>query len=203
MIILNLRTRFISALLLFCALTAHAQQVALKTNLLYDATTTPNLGVEYGFKHNHSVQLFYGLNPWSFGSGPSASKVKHWVLMPEYRWWTCSILNGWFIGVHAMGGEFNAANANLPIPGVFFKGDNLTTGVRDNRYEGAYLGAGFTAGYQWILSKHWNLELEAGVGYNHVWYKKYPCAECGTRLDKAGTNYVGLTKLGLSLMYIF
>ena len=27
-------------------LTANAQKVALKTNLLYDATTTPNLGAE-------------------------------------------------------------------------------------------------------------------------------------------------------------
>lgn len=39
-------------------LSASAQNVALKTNLLYWATTTPNLGAEVSFAKKHSVQLF-------------------------------------------------------------------------------------------------------------------------------------------------
>lgn len=38
-------------------------QVAVKTNLLYDATTSPNLGVEVGVAPKSTVQLVYGLNP--------------------------------------------------------------------------------------------------------------------------------------------
>ena len=38
---------------------AQAQQVALKTNLLYDATTTPNIGVEMGIGKKQSVQLLW------------------------------------------------------------------------------------------------------------------------------------------------
>lgn len=187
-------------LLMAVTTTTASAQLAVKTNLLYDATTTPNIGVEVGLGKRHTAQLFYGLNPWTFGGD---SKAKHWLLMPEYRWWTCTTFNGWFFGVHAMGGEFNAGKVNLPVPGAFFKGDNLRQGVKDYRYEGRYLGGGLTAGYQWILNKHWNLEAELGVGYDHIWYDKYPCAECGTRLEKAETNYVGLTKLGLSILYIF
>ena len=175
-------------------------QVAIKTNLLYDATTTPNLGVEVATDSQHTLNLVYGLNPWNFGDG---KKAKHWVLQPEFRWWPCTAFNGHFFGVHLMGGQFNAAKVDIPVPGFFFSGDNLRTGVKDARYQAWYAGAGVTYGYQWILARHLNLEAEVGIGYNHAWYEKYPCAECGTLLKKGGANYVGLTKLGLSLEYIF
>lgn len=182
----------------------HSQEIALKTNLLYGATTTPNLGVEVGLGQRMTGQLFYGLNPWTFsGSGEQDKKVQHWLLMPELRWWLCSKMNGWFVGVHGMGGQFNAANVDLPVPGVFFGGEDLAKMVRDYRCEGSYVGGGVTVGYQWILSRHWNLEAEIGAGYDHIWYKKYPCAECGTLIEKATTNYAGITKVGLSFMYVF
>lgn len=72
-----------------------AQNVALKTNLLYWATTTPNLGLEASVGRKHTVQLFYGLNPWKSSSGKS---LRHWVLQPEYRYWFCESFNGWFFG---------------------------------------------------------------------------------------------------------
>lgn len=199
---MNLKLRLISVVAAATAVSAYSQ-VAVKTNLLYDATTTPNLGVEVGVGRKQTVQLFYGLNPWKFHSSHGDRMAKHWLLMPEWRWWTCSRFNGHFFGVHLMGGEFNAANVDLPIPGAFFGGDNLTKGVRDLRYQGAYAGAGFTYGYQWIISRHWNIEAEIGVGYNHVWYDKYPCYECGAKIASGNTNYAGITKLGLSILYIF
>lgn len=179
-------------------------QFAVKTNLLYDATTTPNIGAEYAINSKSTVNLVYGLNPWTFHSDTHGErKAKHWVLMPEYRWWPCMVFNGHFFGVHAMTGQFNATNVNLPIPGGFFGGDNLTSEVKDHRYQGGFAGVGFTYGYQWSLGRHWNLEAEAGVGYNYVWYDKYRCGECGGREKKGHTNYAGITKLGLSIMYLF
>lgn len=198
------RVGAILCLVLLMLSNAASAQIAIKTNILYDATTTPNLGVEYGWGKRITTQLYYGINPWEFnGRGGKVSKAKHWVVMPEVRWWQCTEFNGWFYGVHLMGGEFNAGNASLPVPGAFFKGGNLTSMIKDTRCEGIFVGGGVTVGYQWILSKHWNLEAEAGVGYNHVWYEQYPCAECGTRMAKDCTNYLGLTKLGIALLYIF
>ena len=198
-----LRGILLTFLVALCALQGTGQ-VAVKTNLLYDATTTPNLGMEIGVGRKNTLQLVYGLNPWTFNSDSHGKrKAKHWLLMPEYRWWTCTKFNGHFLGVHLMGGQYNAANLDFPLPGAFFSGENLVKGVKDSRYQGWYAGAGFTYGYQWILSKHWNIEAEIGVGYNHVWYDKYPCYECGTKLADGSTNYVGLTKLGLSFLYIF
>lgn len=191
-------------LLTFLASIAGSGQVAVKTNVLYDATTTPNIGAELGIGNKSTVQLFYGLNAWTFDSESHGErKAKHWLLMPEYRWWPCSKFNGHFFGVHAMGGQFNAANVDLPIPGVFFSGDNLRSEVRDHRYEGDYLGVGLTYGYQWILSRHWNIEAEIGLGYDHVWFDKYECGECGGKLYSGTSNYIGVTKVGIVLLYIF
>lgn len=196
--------QFISlVVLIFSALICNGQ-VALKTNLLYDATTTPNLGLEVGLGGKSTINVVYGLNPWSFSSQKHGErKVKHWMLMPEYRRWTCTRFSGHFIGVHLMGGQFNAANVSLSFPGGFFGGANLLHEVRDNRVQGAFAGGGFTYGYQWPLSKHWNIEAEIGVGYNHVWYDRYSCGECSTRTASGNTNYAGVTKLGLSIMYLF
>ena len=47
----------------------YAQTVAIKTNALYWATTTPNIGVELSLNNKHTAQLFYGLNPWEQSGG--------------------------------------------------------------------------------------------------------------------------------------
>ena len=179
-------------------------QVALKTNLLYDATTTPNLGLEVGLSRKTTAQVFYGLNPWTFNSESNGTrKAKHWLVMPELRFWPCYRFNGHFFGIHAMGGQFNAANVDIPLPGTFFRGDNLRSELPNTAYEGRFLGGGITYGYQWIISRHLNLEAEIGAGYDRVWFDKYECGECGSKQYSASTNYAGITKLGLSLMYLF
>lgn len=204
-------------------LDAHAQQVALKTNLLYDATATPNLGLEVQVGKRNTAQIFYGLNVWTYNNNQPVhlhKKAKHWSVMPEYRWWTCSAMNGFFWGVHAMGGQFNAANMYVPQVGYFFghkhndegvanydgkfpNHGNVFKAVRDTRVEGAFVGGGVTVGYQWILNRHWNLEAEVGAGYDYVWTDHYKCSECDKLLHSGGVNYLGLTKAGISVMYVF
>lgn len=186
-----------------CTLGSFAQ-TAVKTNLLYDATTSPNIGVEIGIAPLQTINLTYGLNPWTFkDKDGDERKAKHWAVQPEWRWWTCSRFNGHFFGVHAMGGEFNAAKASIPIPGFFFSGGNLRDIVKDRRAEGSFAGAGLTYGYQYIASRHVNIEAEIGLGYIHAWYDEYACGKCGGKTGSGGTNYAGVTKLGLSVMYIF
>lgn len=203
--VLRLMCLALSALLGGTAMGNHATaQVAVKTNLLYDAATTPNLGIEVGMAHRSTVQLVYGLNPWKFRSQTHGTRmVRHWVVMPEYRWWTCTRFNGHFVGLHAMGGQFNAASADIPVPGVFFGGANLRKQVRHSSLEGGFAGLGATYGYQWILSRHFNLEAEAGLGYCHAWFNQYACGECGPRLSDGNTHYLGITKLGFSVIYLF
>jgi len=172
--------------------TTLAQNIGVKTNLLYDATSTPNIGAEIGVGRRSSLQLFYGWNPWKFSE---TKKLRHWSLMPEYRRWFCSTMNGHFIGVHALGGQFNMGGVKLPF-GAFPE-------LRDHRYEGWYVGGGLTYGYSWILSKHWNLEAAIGVGYAYIDYKKFECETCGKEIKDDHKNYVGPTKTALNLIYVF
>ena len=168
-----------------------AQNVALKTNLVGWATASLNAGVEIGTAEKQTVQVFATLNPWTFSG---EKRVRIWNIEPEYRWWTCQRFGGSFFGVHALAGEYNVKNVDLPF-------GTLAKTKRGRHYEGWYVGAGVTYGYQWLLSRHWNLEASLGVGYAYSPYKLYGrCAKC---LKDSHRNYVGPTKAAISFAYIF
>lgn len=190
------RSFALSALCLAAALaagteSAEAQNVNIKTNTLYWATTTPNIGAEIGTGRKHSLQLFYGLNPWKQGGGDRTS-FRHWLVMPEWRYWFCQRFNGWFLGVHGLGGQYNVASVKLPF-GIF-------PSLEDHRYKGWFVGGGVAAGYQYPLSRHWALEGEIGVGYAWGPYNKY-CPECDDKLKGGHRSYVGPTKAAFSVVY--
>lgn len=191
------KTLAVVALLLTIAFGANAQRVGIKTNLLTDVTLNPNLGIEFGLAKHWTLEADYEINAWNIHE----HKLKHYVVSPEVRWWFCERWQGSFWGLHLLGGQYNIGN----IPGAFnFLGQEISK-LREHRYEGWYLGAGLGYGYAWALSKHWNLEFEVGVGYAFMKYDEYPaCVECGVATQKdAKHNYFGLTKLALSLEYLF
>jgi len=103
--------------------------------------------------------------------------------------------DGWFWGIHAMGGQYNIGGVKLPF--------GMWKSLRNHRYEGWYVGGGITGGYQWKLGKHWNLEASLGVGYLYTKYEKFKCGACGEKLKSNHRNYVGATKAALSLVYLF
>ena len=173
---------------------SQSQRWVLKNNLVYDATLTPNLGLEYVIGRKTSIQLFYGLHPWTFSDN---KKIRHWSLMPEWRRWLSEEgpLEGWFWGLHLVGGEYNAGGKKLPF--------GLFKSLRDNRYEGWYGGGGLTIGHTWRLSCHWRLEAALGVGYLHTRYHQYGAEVCGEDFGTGHYNYVGPTKLALNIGYVF
>ena len=58
---------------------AYAQKAAVKTNLLYDATSTLNLGVEFGLARRWTLDVSGNYNPWTFSEN---RKMKHWLVQP-------------------------------------------------------------------------------------------------------------------------
>ena len=66
-----------------------------------------------------------------------------------------------------------------------------------------YAGGGVTVGYQWPLSRHWNVEASLGVGYDYIKYDKFECGRCGNRLEDGHAHYVGPTKAAISFLYVF
>lgn len=181
---------FILVSLVF-SVTLYSQEVGIKNNLLYDATLTPNLGLEIGLGKKSTLDVNVGYNPFTFSN---MKRFKHWLVQPEYRFWTCEKFNGTFFGIHAHGGEFSVARLKLPF-GAF-------PSLRDHRYEGYFYGGGVSVGHQWILSKRWNFEASIGVGYARIEYDKYPCPDCGPKIKSDHFNYWGVTKATISLIYI-
>ena len=88
--------------LIFC-FGAKAQNVAVKTNLLYDAAATINAGVEVGLAPKWTLDVSGNFNGWTMSDD---RKWKHWMIQPEARYWFCDRFAGHFLGIHAHGGQF-------------------------------------------------------------------------------------------------
>jgi hypothetical protein len=159
---------------------------ALKTNLLFDLTTTMNLGFEVRVSPRSTIELTGSYNPWSWKDN---RKWKSILVQPEYRWWICDPFAGHFVGLHAQWAHYNFGN--LPF------GD-----LKNNRYQGDLYGVGVSYGYSWYLGKRWSLEATVGVGYNYLDYEKFDCLPCGSPLGRQSHNYFGITKLGINLSFL-
>ncbi len=180
------------------SISAKGQEVAVKTNLLYDiAAFTANAGVEVGLAPRWTLDVSANYNGWTLSG---ARRWKHWLVQPEARYWFCDRFAGHFIAGHALGGQYNVGGIN---PGISFLGTDFRK-LADRRYQGWFVGAGVAYGYAWILGRHWNLEAEIGLGYIYTRFDSYPCAACGRKLSEDRPHhYVGPTKAAVNLVYTF
>lgn len=192
-----MRLLIVSICLVVASLTASAQNVVVKTNLLYDITTTANLGMEFKVAPKWTVDISGNLNAWTFSDN---KKWKHWVLQPEARYWLCERFNGHFVGAHLVGGIYNMGNWNTDFT---FLGTDFGQ-LKEHRYEGWLVGAGIAYGYHWMLDRHWSVEAEIGIGYVYTQADKYECPRCGEQLENNKPHhYVGPTKAAVNLIYVF
>lgn len=181
---------FLLCILTGCSMLTFGQNIAIKNNLLYDATLTPNLGIEIAMSNKSTFNLFGGYHPFEF---KEYKRIKHWVVQPEYRYWFCEKFNGNFAGVHLLGGEYSVAGIKLPF--------GLLPALKHHKYEGFFAGGGVALGHHWTLGNYWSIEATLGVGYIYTEADKYPCAECGEKLETSSHNYFGPTKAALSLIF--
>lgn len=158
----------------------------IKTNVLYIATTTFNLGGEMRLSDYLTLDVSVNYNPWTFSDN---RKFKHFLVQPELRYWIYEPFNGHFLGANLLYVHYNAGN--LPLGSL-----------KDSRYQGNAYSLGFSYGYQWILSRHWSLEATLGLGYMYLNYSKYECQTCGSKTGESHKNYFGPTKAGVSLIYV-
>lgn len=90
----------------FKCLYSDAQSVALKTNLVYDATANANLAVEMQVAPKWTVELSGNLNLWKFSEG---KQWRNYVVQPEVRYWLCDTFSGHFFGAHLFGANTTSA----------------------------------------------------------------------------------------------
>lgn len=124
----------------------NAQRVALKTNALYWAASTPNLGAEFRINRHVTFDFeaaYNRINVFNIDTRGAA-------ITPEVRYWfSARPQAGHFVGLAGIGCDYKFAHN-----GQWRKGD--------------LYGAGVTYGYSFVLSRHWSLETTLGVGVAHV-----------------------------------
>lgn len=171
---------------------------AIRTNLVYWGTLTPNLGVEFGLSHKMTLNLIGAYNPWNLNATEdNYKKMVHFLVEPELRYWFCERFNGHALGVHGIYSSYNVAGHDiqpwLGKPLLFEK---------DFRYEGSAFGAGASYNYHWMLGKHFGLEFQLGIGFAYMKYDKFDCQLCADRIGTFTKTYIGPTKIGINLIFV-
>lgn len=161
--------------------------VALKTNLLYWATSTPNIGIEVGLSRHYTLQLNGGYNAWR---SMDRMRWKHYLIQPELRYWTCQRFVRHFWGIHGVYSEYNAGPVSF-IPAL-----------KGKTYQGKLYGGGISYGYHLPIGPRWGAEFSLGVGYLRLDYEKYACKGCNEYLGSYKKNYFGPTQAAVSIIYL-
>ena len=177
--------------------TTGAQELSLRTNLLWDAVSEPNLGLEWQTGEHWSVGVDAGIKAWPRYLAWDWDKQNptHWrnfAIVPEARFYFDQVYDGWFVGADILYTHYNVGALKFPF--------GMYSQVLEHRLQGNLVGLGLFGGHSWWLGNHWRLEAEAGlaVGYNSA--EKYECDHCGSKIgDEKGPVLV--PKLGVNLAY--
>ena len=168
-----------------------AQKATIKTNALYWATTTVNLGTEIGLGPKSTLNLSGAWNPWEFKNDKT---FKHWMVSPEFRWYMKDRFNGHFLGLNMIYGQGELQGFNMF---VLYKSISP-----DVRYKGWMTSAALSYGYQWAIGKHWNMEATVALGLVYMNYDAYNPVN-NMRTGSGDKLMVLPTKLALNFIYVF
>ena len=171
----------------------NAQRAAIRNNLIYDATLTPNLGFDIRVDSLWTLGAVVGLNAWDIDKD-SNKKWRHLLISPNVRRWLGdSAYHKSYIEGDLIYSHFNVGNTKIPF--------GLYSAVKDRRLQGDLVALGGKYGYSWILARHWRIEAEAGVAVGYAWFKEYECATCGQQLGNGDRIFL-LPQLGINIVYI-
>ena len=166
--------------------------MALRTNLLYDATLSPNLGVDVRVDSAWTVGLLVGINAWDIDKEKN-KKWRHALFSIRARKYRDSLFHKGYYEADVIYSHYNVGNTKIPF--------GLYSAVKDHRLQGDLIALGGKYGYSWILSRTWRIEAEAGVAVGYAWFKEYDCPHCGTFIGNGDRIFL-LPQLGINVVYI-
>ncbi len=156
--------------------------MALKTNTVEYLILTPNLTYEARLSRVLSLQIGLAMNPISKDLG--GFKAANFRVEPELRYWFNRPMARHFVALSCTAGAYS-----LQFKERYIKGDAV--------------GLGFSYGYAWVLSKHWNMEAEIGVGLASIHAYNYKgAANCPGKANYRHVLPVPI-RFGLSFGYVF
>ena len=173
------------------------QGAALRTNLFYAGTATPNLGIDFALGQHASLGVTAGLKPWPRWlawdyATEDATKWRHFLVAPEFRWWPKRVFDGWFLGADLLYAHYNLGAIKLPF--------GLYSVLNEHRLQGDAYGAGLFFGHSWWLGEHWRLELAGGAAAAWIKADRYECPHCGAQVGTE-QGVVVLPQLALNIAW--
>ena len=167
-------------------------RIALRTNLLYDATLSPNVGLDVLVDSAWTVGLLAGINAWDIDKAEN-KKWRHLLFSLRARNYRSALFHKGYIEGDLIYSHFNVGHTKIPF-GIY-------SAVKDRRLQGDLVALGGKYGYSWILARDWRIEAEAGVAVGYAWFREYDCPHCGTFLGD-GCRIFLLPQLGINIVYI-
>ena len=162
--------------------------IVIKTNLLYDALLTPDLGVEFSLTPSFSVGIEGVCAWWSNDRAHRYWRVRGGWL--DASWWFGKASRGRRLTGHHAGIYLSIHDYDFEFGGKGWQSPRPT------------LGAGVTYGYSFSLNRHLNLDLSLRAGYagGSVIEYRPMCGEY-TCIRRRSNHYFGLTGIGVTLVW--
>ena len=195
---MNLKKKlFVGLFLVVFGIPCFSQGIAVRNNLIWDATGTANIGIEIPVSNNWTIGTNAAIKTWprffvwDTGTKEDPRQWKYFLVAPEVRYWPAKVYDGWFFGGDLIYSHYNAAKIN-PL--------GLFKDLKIQRHQGDFYGGGVFAGHSWWLSDHFRIEAEAGIGAGYKNAKAYECQHCGEPLGTSkGLQLV--PKLGVNIAW--
>ena len=171
--------------------------MAAKTNMVYDALLVPNAGLEFYLGKGFSLEANY-MHAW-WKNDPSHWYWRTYGADLGLRYWFGRAakekpLTGHHIGAYGqvLTYDFELGNMGIigGVPGGMLKDEpNYTVGIE--------------YGYSIPVAKRFNTDFYIGVGYHWgVFYEYVPVDDCYVWQATKRRNYIGPTKVGISLVWL-
>lgn len=169
----------------------------INTNMLYDAATVPNIGVEFYLGKNLSIDA-----NWMYGWWSSNRRHRYWRVYGgdlELRWWFGKEAHQKPLTGHHLGAYFQTLTYDFEFGGKGYMGGQPGGSLWDR----ACFGGGFSYGYSLPIARRLNIDFEIGIGYLGGRYYEYvPRDGCYVWQATKHLNYFGPTKLEVSLVWL-
>ena len=159
--------------------------LGVKTNAIFLFAGVANAGVEARIGKHFSIDFPVVYSPYTIKNN---YRLRALAFQPEFRFWFKGYTEGHFLGLTGNFAWFNIALSN------------------NNRYQDSadrpLMGAGISYGYSWKILPSLSLEFTIGAGYANIHYDVFYNVENGIQYNSGVKNYWGLTKAGISVVYI-
>ena len=191
-------------LLCFCMSTIFAQTEA-KINLASLPFLVPNVGLEITTAEKQTVQLDVLGSFWN--EFPLLDDAPFHVNQTflEYRWYTQTNTQGWFLGPHLGYGMFTLQKPERIVLYDYWaekEGAEKRLDIPEDEYwSGRVAFYGLTVGYKKRLNQQWALEAFLGAGLTQSWYKGYKGLRRVDLDDAEETTYRPFNGSGEVILY--